>query len=286
MNRGVQTAKSVVLFAVLAASAGSARADWSLSAESGALYDSNLTNANRAADVAEDWAWKSEVAIGKGFQLARDLRLNIAADLRGEVWDQFHDFDRLGGGASAALRYRFGLGRQAPWVLLENRLGYDRYHDTPRSNWDESLRLRGGISLSPRVALEAGYTFENLAAGEKLWDQQSQSGSAHVIANITSSLQVALGYTYRNGDVVSYAIPPRPDLIQVATVIESVSTFGTNPRYTAYRLRAETQSISFLAGYGLTRHLSLQAGYIYATSSHADLTYENHLVEAKIAFAY
>ena len=36
--------------------------------------------------------------------------------------------------------------------------------ETARSSWDESLRLRGGIAVSDRIALEAGYRFENNAA--------------------------------------------------------------------------------------------------------------------------
>lgn len=283
----MKTARSIILSVLLAIPLSEARADWNLGVESGALYDSNLANADRAADKEEDTAWKSEVTLSNGWQLARDWRLHLGGDFRSELWNEFTDFNHAGGGATAGLRYRFGLGRQAPWVLLENRLGYDRYYrDTDRSGWDETVRLRAGIALTQRIALEAAYAFEKFAAPDTFWDKESNSASARVIFDLTSSLQLALGYTFRDGDIVSYAVPPRPDIVQLASELRPVGTFGTDPSYTAYRLRGQTHSFSVFAGYGLTRYLSAELGYTYATTSDRELQYENHLVEAKFVFTY
>ncbi len=282
----MKIASLAVSIAVLALSATRARADWNLSAETGALYNSNLANADRAADEEPDWAWKSEVAATNGFQLTRDLRLSVSGDVRSEVWDQFDSFDRLGAGLTTRLRYRFGLGPRAPWLSIENRIGYDRFSDSSRSNWDERLHLRGGIRLSQRIALEAGYTFENLSASDDFFDQSSQGADVFAVFNVTSSLQVALGYIYRNGDIISYAVPPRPDLVRLASALRPITTFGENPRYTAYKLRAPTSALSLSASYALGKYLSVQFRYTYAHTRESELQYENHLVEAGIAFAY
>ena len=264
----------------------SARADWRFSAETGALYDSNLSNSDIASEEENDGAWRSAARIGNGFQLSRDLRLDLGADLRSAVWEEFDAFDEIGAGASVGLRYRFGLGRQAPWLLLENRIGYDRFRETFRSSWDEVLRLRGGLALSERVALEAGYTFENVAAPGDFFDRQSNGADGRLIVDLTSALQIGLGYSYRNGEVISYSPILRPDIFQLASEKRQVATFGTNPFYTAYRLRADTHAISIFAGYTLTKYSSIQVSYEYAVTSHESLQYNNHLVEAKIAFAY
>ncbi|MGH7936163.1 MAG: hypothetical protein ACREF8_04060 [Chthoniobacterales bacterium] len=263
-----------------------ARADWDLEAETGALYDSNLSNSAAASDEEEDWAWKSEVRVGDGLQLSRDFRLRLAADLRAEVWDEFGGLSRIGGGTSAALRYRFGLGRQAPWLLLEDRFGYDRFQEKRRSNWNDSLDLRGSIALSQRIALEGGYAFDTSAARDDFFDLQGHSGHARVIVDITSSLQIGLGYTYRYGDFISYAVLPRFDIREIASERQLVSTFGTDPRYVAYRLRGRTHLLSAFAGYALSKNLSLQFSYEYATTSEGAFHYASHLVEAKLAFAY
>jgi hypothetical protein len=282
----MNTIRFPILGALIWLSATSVRADWRVGAESGALFESNLSNSIDDADAAADWAWKSEARASNGLQLSRDLRLDLAGDIRGEWWDRYGAFNRFGGGAAGALRYRFGLGRGAPWISLENRIGYDRFQETERSGWDESLRLRGGIAVSQRCALEAGYTFENVSAENDFFDLQSHSADLRVIVDLTSSLQVALGYAFRDGDVISYAVPPRPDIMPFASVFRPVSTFGTNPRYTAYRLDGQTHAVSFSASYSLTKSLALEVDYQYAVTSHESLRYQNHLVEAKMAFAY
>jgi hypothetical protein len=284
--RRMKTARSALLSVVLAMTLNFARAEWRFDAETSGFYDSNLSNSDRPADEKDDWAWKTDLRGGGGFQLSRDLRLNLAGDLRSQLWDQFDSFNEIGAGASVGLRYRFGLGRQAPRILVEERIGYDRFHETVRSGWDESLRLRGGMAISQRIALEAGYTFQNFAALDDFFDEQGQSGNARVIVDLTPALQIALGYTYRDGDVISYAVPPRPDILLLASESRPVTTFGSNPLYTAYRLRAQTHAVSISAAYALTRYLSVQLAYEYTATSHDPLQYKNHLAEAKIAFAY
>ncbi len=206
-----------------------ARADWRFDAETGVFYDSNLSNSDRASDVKSDFAWKTDARAADGFQLSRDLRLTLGADLHGAVWRQYYDFNEIGGGALASLRYRFGLGRRAPWILLEERIGYDGFRETMRSGWDESLRLRGGVALSERIGLEAGYTFGNFAARDNFFDRQGNRGDVRLVVDLTSSLQIALGYSYRYGDIIAYAVPPRPDLFLIASEREQVSTFGNDP---------------------------------------------------------
>ena len=263
-----------------------ADAEWRFEGETGAFYDSNLSNSDRVADVKEDWAWSTDVRVGNAFQLSRDLRLNLDADLRGLLWTEYGGFNEIGGGASSALRYRFGLGPQAPWILLENRIGYDGFQESMRSGWDESLGLRGGFAISERIAVEAGYTFENFAAVDDFFDLQSHNGNVRVVVDLTSSLQIAVGYKYREGDVISYAVPPRPDIFMLTSDAQSVATFGTDPLYVAYRLLGRTHAAFVSAGFAITKHLSIQAAYEYSVTSHDPLQYENHLVEARIAFAY
>jgi hypothetical protein len=263
-----------------------AHADWRVEGETGFIYESNLSNSNRSADMQDDWAWRNEVRLANGLQLARDWRLIVAADCGSTLWAEFDGFDEVGAGLAATLRYRFGLGAQAPWISLGERIGYDSFREESRSGWDESLRLRAGVSVSSRLALEAGYTFENMAATGDFFDLQSHRADVRAIFDLTSSLQIGVGYAFRSGDVISYAVPPRPDIFQIATVRPGVTTFGSNPAYNAYRLSGQTHSISAFTAYNLTRYLTFQLSYEYSQTSHDPLHYENHVVEGKIAFAY
>jgi hypothetical protein len=282
----MNTARPALLTLLLTIALHSAEGDWRVTAETGATYDSNLSNSDRASEEENDWAWRSVARIENGFQLSRDLRLDLGADLRGWLWNEFDGFDEIGTGASVALRYRFGLGRQAPWLLLNNRIGYDQFREDFRSGWDELLQLRGGLAVSERVALEAGYTFENVAVAGRFFDRQSNSVDVRGIIDATSALQIGIGYSYRYGDVISYSPVLRPDIFQIASARKVVPTFGSDPFYTAYKLRGDTHAVSVFAGYALTKYLSIQVSYEYAATSHDSLHYHNHFVETMIAFAY
>jgi len=273
---------SIVLLILLSSFA---RAEWRFEGETGVFYDSNLSNSDRSADVRDDWAWRSDVSVGNSLQLTRDLRMNLIADLRGELWDRFGAFNTIGPGASAVLRYRFGLGRQAPWVLLENRFGYDRFQDTAQSGNDNVFNLQAGITLSDRIALEGGYAFESFVAPDNFYDRQVHRSNVSIIFDVTSSLQVTVGYTYREGDVISYAVPPRPDIARFSIEREDEDEFG-QPLRTAYKLLGRTHAVSFSVAYQLMKYASVQVGYEYAITTHDPLQYENHLVQANIALAY
>jgi hypothetical protein len=282
MKRTILTVLTLLFTMIL----GLARAEWRFEAQSAALYNSNLSNSDRAADVEEDWAWRTDVRVGNAFQLSRDLRLNVGADLHGQLWNTYGGFNEIGGGASTGVRYRFGLGRQAPWISLENRIGYDGFQESMRSGCDESLGFHGGFAISERIALEAGYTFDNFAATDDFFDLQSHNANFRVIVDLTSSLQIAVGYRYREGDVISYAVPPRPDILMFASDDQPVTTFGTDPLYVGYKLLGRTHAVSVSAGWAITKYLSIQAAYEYSVTLRNPLQYENHFVEAKVAFAY
>src|SRR6266446_5600591 len=55
--------------------ASTVRAEWGFEAETGIVYDSNLSNSDRSADVRDDWAWRSDVSVNNSLQLTRDQRL-------------------------------------------------------------------------------------------------------------------------------------------------------------------------------------------------------------------
>src|SRR5204862_1804334 len=88
---------------------------------------------------------------------------------------------------------------------------YDRFHDTPQSGNDNAVNLRGGVALTDRIALEGGDAFESFVAPNDFYDRQLHRAGARMVFDATSSLQLALCYSYQEGYVISYAVPPRPD---------------------------------------------------------------------------
>ncbi len=273
------------LVVLLAVALSPARADWRVDGETDALYDSNVSNSDRGSDVKDDCAWQTNIQVGNGFQLTRDLRLNLAADLRSEVWARFDAFDQIAPGGTAGLRYRFGLGRRAPWLLVEDRVGYASFKDEERSGLDNTLRVRAGLGISERLAAEGAYTFDDFEAKDSFWNLSGHGGALRFTFDATSALQLALGYSYRKGDVVSYALPPRPDIVALASQRQPEDAFGS-PLYTAYRLHGSTNAVSASASYSLGKYTSIQVTYEFRDTTRGPLEYFNHLLEAKVAFVY
>lgn len=278
-------ARKVALILLLTMSVMAARADWRVEAETGLLYDSNLSNSDRATDERDDVAWQSRARLGNGLQLTRDLRFNFSGDVSEQVWAQDNDFNNLTAGGTAGLRYRFGLGGKAPWVLVEDHAGFAFFHADGRSGLENLFRVRGGVGITDRLAAEAGYTFDVFEAKDSFFDLCGHRGSIRLTFDATESLQLALGYSYREGEVISYARPPRPDIVAIAAELKPIDTFG-RPLYTAYRLRGSTNAVSASLGYTLAKYLSVLVSYEFRHTASGPLEYENHVVEAKFAFVY
>ncbi len=259
-------------------------ADWHFDAKSGALYDSNLSRSDRSADKRDDWAWKTDLNIGFGSQLSRNLRFNLSGEIESQLWGQFQAFDKISAGMSAGLRYRFGLGPLAPWIMTEGRLHYEEFSEDRRNGWNQQFVLRAGKGLTDRLSVEADYVWGDFSANDLIFDQVAQSCSIHFTYDLTSSLQISLGYVYRYGDVISYAVPPRPDILGVASVLSPIESFGTP--YVAYRFKASTQTVALLLNYRLSKFVAIQLGYERSYTSRSPLDYVNNLVETKIAISY
>ncbi len=97
-------------------------------------------------------------------------------------------------------------------------------------------------------------------------------------------MQIAAGYTYRYGDVNSYAVPPRPDIVRIAEVLGPINTFDTP--YIAYRFPASTHSGSVAISQSLNRFAALQASYEWQFTSHNFLHYTNHVAELAVALSF
>ena len=107
--------------------ASTVHAEWVFEAETGFVYDSNLSNSDRSADVRDDWAWRSDVSVNNGLQLTRDLRLNLGADVRSDVWDRFDAFDTVVSRIRRALELRPAAEFE---VSLRYLLGHERERRT------------------------------------------------------------------------------------------------------------------------------------------------------------
>ncbi len=261
-----------------------AKQDWIFDIRSGVLYNSNVSNSDRSADVEQDEAWRSMLSAGQGFQLNDDLRLSVFAEMESEVWLTYSGLTNIRPGLASNLRYRFGLGKDAPWIRLETKFDYADFNEARRSGWDVQPGLRAGVSLTERIRLEAGYEYEHFDARDAVFQADGHSLSLRGKIDLTSSTQLVIGYTYRHGDVTSAAIPPRPDIVKIADVREPIDTFDET--YIAYRFEASTHAGTIAINQALTHSIALQASYEYRYTTHDPLHYINHVAELAVAISF
>jgi hypothetical protein len=159
------------------------------------------------------------------------------------------------------------------------------FRENQRSGLNNEFRLGGGIGITNRISVEAEYLLEHFAARDGFFDETGHNAIVRLVIDVTSSLQVALSYGYRYGDVISSAIPPRPDILLLTSETKTINSFD-EPFVAYYLPESSTQTISVSAGYSLNNSMSIQVGYEYLHTCHDPLEYENHVVEAKFVLAY
>nr|MDQ6913101.1 hypothetical protein [Verrucomicrobiota bacterium] len=163
------------------------------------------------------------LSAGQGFQLNDDLRLSIFAEMDSEVWRTYVGLTNTRPGLSTNLRYRFGLGKDAPWIRLESKLDYVDFNEARRSGWDVRPGLRGGVSLTERVRLEAAYEYEHFDARDVVFQHDGHTVAFHGKIDLTASTRLVIGYTYRHGDVTSAATPPRLRRVPTSSKSQQIS---------------------------------------------------------------
>lgn len=242
-------------------------------------WNSNVTNSDRDADVIP----ALELDVGLGTELGRislghDDTLVISAEGRAEIFPRFEELSQFIIGPEVAWRHKFGLGALAPVFSLE--LGADGIaaRDSDRSGFAGRVRLEWSQRLNDATRFTLSYELARHDAQQTVYDRTGREAAVGISTAIDENWQVAVGGQWREGDVLSYATPPRPDIVALARVRMPVDTFGS-PRV-AYSLSARTLGGSV----GLTRVLdarsSLTLGYEGRVTERSPLRYVNHLVSA------
>jgi len=244
----------------------------------GFLYNSNLSNAERSTDVESDFFWQMEGGASWSRAIERDWRLRARAFAGGSVPFEYEAFNQARLGTDLELGYKHGLGPMAPTVRAGLTVERDFFEEDGRSRWFITPGLRARQPLSESAGVELHYRFDTSRAIAPLFDGYGNEGGVTLTWEATDRLSFSAGYRARYGDVVSYAAPPRPDIVGVADVIvPGTTTF--NRTLTAYRLEAFTQTAHASVFFALLPELSLAVQYRFQHTTRAAISYDNHLVE-------
>ena len=259
-----------------------ANADWIREFRAEGLYNSNVSRSNREEDRLDDFAFGAAVRFGKFTHLdsADRLRLTFTLDLDSQAFAEFDDFSNISAGATASLRYRFGLGAMAPFLRVEGGVRWADFNDELQDGVRSDLSVVIGKRVLERLELQTGYVFDHTQTRTSLYDQQGHGFFARITFDLTSSTQLSAEYSFRDGEVVSYNVPPRPDLIALANTRLDVNIFGTP--YVAYNLDATTQRGAFGIHQAITRNVGVSLRYELQSTTRDQIDYTSHVFLAAI----
>ena len=269
------------LFCASAVALAAAPADWAPNLTTTATWNSNATNANRSSDIIAALELRADATLTHRFALGRDDALFVGGQLAAEAWPRFSGLDAASLGPQLAWRHKFGLGALAPTFAIELAGDAVAARESARSG------LAGSVTFAWRQRLDdatrIAFTHERARhdAREFVFDRTGSETALEVARDLDERWSLALAARWREGDVLSYATPPRPDLVALARVRVPNSTFDRP--FVAYSVDARTLTGEVALTRALDEATALTFGYEWRQTERGPLRYVNHLVSVTLA---
>ena len=282
------------LLSMLLCGAGQARAEWFYDVRAGALFDDNLTRAQKAADERGDGAATLAAAAGWFYAPSGGDGITLTLEANSEAYARFHGLNLVSIGGSAAYRHKFGLGRDVPWASITISAAHDDYRSDIRDGDRLEARLEVGRRLTDNFDASFGVATDRRFARNdrpvvpgisgKVFDLRGQSVFARAAYDITDRVQVGGRASVRRGDVES-TTRQNLDIFLASDAIAADPTFGSD--FYAYRLRGTTAAATATLSWALSERSSLNVSYAVArTSAYDDLNYLNRIGTILLALRY
>lgn len=236
------------------------------------IADDNLTNADTAADRVDDVLLGARFALDQARSINGRDRVTFQAhiDLQ-EAWHHPKAGESLLGG-SLGWERKFGLGPFAPVVGASLGIDTVASHDSRRTSMMGSAILTGRFRLAQSTTVDVTQAFSDRRAKNDLFDARARESVLALRHDLGADWQLNAEARWREGEVVSFATPPRPDLATVAAVIVPLDpTFGATR--TAYAVDARSLSGSLALTRRLSPKYSLAAGFEHRTTRRGALDY-------------
>lgn len=272
-------AAAVLVFSASLAFAG-APAGWAPNLTTTATWDSNATNADRSGDVIGALQLRADLATTTRLALDTGDGLLVGAHLAAEFWPRSSGLDQLAVGPRVTWQHKFGIGALAPGFGVELAGDLIFARETGRSARAGTLTFTWRKRLDEATRLALKQEFARRDARELVFDRTGAESSVELDRDLDEFWALSFTTRWRDGDVLSYATPPRPDLVALAHVREPYDMFGRP--FVAYSLEAHSLSGSLAATRTLARNTWLIFCYEWRETERNPLRYVNHLVSAAL----
>lgn len=256
---------------------------WQFSTE--AVWHDNATNAERPQDLLSALQWRSDLRTGLHLSLPGGQRLSATTGLRSELWPRFAGLDVVAPGIAASWEYKPGLGLRVPVFSAEVEGEWAVAAEKARDGRGGAVRLQVRQRVGAEWLLTGGFERRRFDARSHAFDLIGRKWFGRVERTLGENWLVAVEGQRREGTVVSYSRPPRPDLVAIGKPITYVDTFEQDVPWILYYFRAYTRSEAVELQRTLGRS-ALLLRQEYRHTLHAGPGYHNHLTSLRFVTGF
>jgi hypothetical protein len=262
------------LYCCLMLFCAAARSEWGFDATGGFSYDDNLSNGFEEEDRKADTAAVVDLSGGWYEQLSPNTAVSLNLLVHSDTFFHYSGLSNVGLGARAQLRTKFGLGPSAPWLAIAAQGVYHNYHYDYLDGWQYVTGATLGTQLSERWSLRGTIRYDAYVADRSQppivptmvgspYDVYGWNFGAQAAFLLTAADRVSASYTWRTGTVTSVTHPDE-EIFEYSDRVAVDPVFGSGEF--AYRINANTQTISLAWSHALGRHTAMNVVYAYRRS--------------------
>lgn len=241
-----------------------------------AAWDDNINNASRSPDRIAAPQFRGGFTATQRHSLGSDWALLPGVALSAEACPHYDGLDFIAAGPRFALQRKLGLGAFAPVLRLELGADVMAARESARSGFAGTTTLRFSQRFSEETRAEVSAELARLDARGAVFARTGRTLAAALDHDLDERWRVSLRLAWRDGDVVSYATPPRPDLRLSSRALTTIDTFDRP--FIAYRLNAHTLSYGFALSPALGERTALTLACELRETERPGERYVNHLV--------
>ena len=252
---------------------------WQL--ETGVAWHDNVTNGERSSDRLAALEWRTRISRSAGRALAGGHRLGTQAGVRVESWPRFGGLDVIVPEIAGSWEFKPGVGPHRPVFAAEAEGGWTVARESARGGPGGAGRLVVRQRAGTMWWFSAGHEWRRFAARGPAFERTAREWFGRAEWSLGEDWTVAVEGRERQGDVVSYSRPPRPDLEAIGKPITLVDTFEQDVPWIAYYFPARTRSAALEVRRSFGR-MSLSLRHEYRDTLHAGPGYRNRRTELRL----
>jgi hypothetical protein len=258
--------------------------DWAPNLTVTGTWNSNATNANRGSDQIDTLILKGDVLASQRYGVGRDDSLHLGLHGGGEWFPRYNGLTTGNIGARGEWRHKFGMGPLVPVFSAELAADAVAAKETGRRGTAVGATLAVRKRFNDLYRGTISYEASRQDARYAVYDRTGHEGTIELDRELNERTRLTLTGRYRKGDVVSYATPPRPDLVSIAPNRLNVDSFGRP--MVVYSVDASTWSGRVALTRALDENAAVIAAYEFRDTQRSPLRYANHLVSIALVHQF